>query len=304
MRALGRIHGSELSVVEFDNVDPETDSGVEGRCRGCPNLKKLIIENEHDMFFTNASVEVEAIATYCPNIEILSLHYWFDITDACIPYLMRLSALRENDLSDCGRLTSAGHQQFSETAKNLRVLKLSRVSDDDTITCTAFADAALLTCIGTHCPNLTTLHLALTSGPDVTDALLTAIIQGCPLLDLLIGKCIKPNNILSALASYCPRLKRLHMSHMMLTDEGLISLTQGCPDLVALYLSYCHHGGSLTDKGIKAIAAYCPQLQEFSVYYDETITDDSLCNLFASRTNLHTVSLCMTLITDRCIFEL
>ena len=300
LRALGRVHGSELTVVEFH--DPYThDCGVEGLCRGSPNLKKLRLRNQGGTIVTNASVK--AIETYCPNIEVLSLNYWDEITDECIQYLLQLKSLIEINMSNCNTLTSTGVQRLLRGNNNMQVLIFSNIFDDEDRKPTPFINAKLLTCISTHCPHLTTLHLAVPTGSDVTSASLSAMIRGCPLLqDLRLDSYNKHNYTLPTLASYCLHLRRLYIDKVLITDEDVTVLCQGCKVLVSLALRNCE---TITDKGIISIATYCQQLQDFTISYNNYITDTSLCTLFINCIDLRTVHLqVITLITDRSIFTL
>ena len=179
LRVLGRVHGSELTVVEFD--DPYThDCGFEGLCRGSPNLKKLSLRNLGGTTVCDASIK--AIATYCPSIEALSLNYWDEITDECIQYLLQLKSLIEINLSNCNTLTSSGVQRLLQGNNNIQTLIFSNIFDDEDRKPTSFITVNLLTCIGTHCPNLATLRFSALKMSDVTSASLSAMIRGCPLL--------------------------------------------------------------------------------------------------------------------------
>lgn len=94
------------------------------------------------------------------------------------------------------------------------------------------------------------------------------------------------DDLARALAASAPGLRRLCVSFPddyslaaeLFTDEGLIRLAEGCPQLQSLSLRHCSH---VTDRSLYSLAANCRQLAELRVGgYHERITDSGLGILF------------------------
>ena len=284
-------------MVEFDDCKDADDIGVIDLCKGSPNLKKLSLRYRCENLslrgrvgFTDAVVL--AVTTYCPDIEVLSLNGWSLVTDAAMSYLGNLSSLKEVCLCLCPNLTSTGVQNLIKANNNnLEVLILSEIVDQYLCPAEPFIDAALLTCIGNHCPRLIKLHVTIPEeGSDVTDESLTAMLAGCPLLEeLTLGEFNKPNNTMHALAAHCNHLKRLMLVTVELTAAGVALVCEHCPELQSLKLMQCTRliDG---DNAVFAIAAHCPKLQEFALTCS-TVHDESLCALFKACADLRAVRL-------------
>lgn len=300
--ALGQLAGSLLTSVEFDDCEA-CDIGIEGLCKGSPRLEKLNLSKDlgdnfdliNQALFTDEAVR--SIATYCPEVESRSLEAWPEITDQSMEHLKQLPNLRELNLNHCTELTSAGVQGLLKTNQSLKELILS----DKTPCCgPAFVDAALLTCIGHHCPNLTKLHVAPAPNSNISNAALRAVIGGCPLLEDLRfrGELGGANFIdLPTLASRCPRLERLYLSRVRFTGDELTRFCQACPGLLSLELFVDH----ITDAEIRGVATHCHKLQHFGL--GSFVSEEAMCALFTSCVELRTIS-GYTLLTDHTVTTL
>ena len=275
--------------MEFDTCYA-SDRGLEWLCEGCPYLKKLNLSKNSkiDSLFTDAAVYT--IVSHCPKIEILSLNSWCEITDISIAYLLLLPLLREIDLSDCNLLTNTALCALLQGNRALQGLILKDFTRETVLPLTSFVDTTLLACISSNCPNLTKLRMHIPEESNVTDASVAGMLQGCPLLeDFGLESHNGIHSIVAALASYCPRLKRLYLDSVRITDEDMTYLCQSCPELLSLELIYCSQ--NLTDETVSALSTYCHKLQEFSIISCDHITDASLCALFKSCTDLTSVHL-------------
>ena len=287
LRALGRLNGSDLSVVDLRECNLSA-LGIQGLCRGSPNLKRLCLRNvAPDYNFVDATVHF--IVTNCPKIEALSLDFWLELTDVSMVYLSQLQYLRELNLTECHKLTSAAVQDFLRANQRLEVLILCDDSDLDVNSAPEYIDSALLTCIGLNCPKLTKLLLDLPNTSDVTDASLTNIARGCPLLEeLRFAEFKKPNTLLPTLGACCPLLKRLYLRSVLFSDDDLLALCKGCPGLLSLRLPECH---CLSNTAVGTIAFHCKKLQGLLLTESSTVTDQSMSTLFSSCTGLRSVHL-------------
>ena len=298
LSALGDIINSKLTTIEFENSYLD-DIAIIDVCKGNPNLINLSLHNQSEVEGpTDAAVR--AILRYCPNIQILSLEGWKHVTDMSMRYLSKLSHLKELNIASCTELTSTGIQFLLKANNNIEVLYFYKELVHYPSKC---IDTALFTCIGTHCPSLTTLHLAVPTESDVTSASLTAMIRGCPLLqDLNIHGFKHANSLLPTLASFCPSLKHLSTAWLPIAEGDLALLTQGCPLLQTLQLT-----GSVgvTDIGLIGMAPYAHNLQKLSLTGSKIITDTGLCVLFTHCIYLSSVEFFdMSLITDLSIITL
>ena len=298
LSALGDIPNSKLTTIEFENSYLD-DIAINDVCKGNPNLINLSLHNQSEVDGPTDTA-VRAILRYCPNIQILSLKGWEHITDMSMRYISKLIHLKELNLASCTELTSTGIQHLLKVNHNIEVLLFSSEFAIDPSKC---IDTALFTCIGTHCPNLTKLHLAVPTASDVTSASLSAIIRGCPLLeDLNIHGFKHANSLLPTLALFCPSLKHLSVAWLPIADGDLALLAQGCPHLQTLALI-----GSVgvTDIGLIGMAPYARNLQKLILTGSKVITDTGLCVLFTHCIHITSIELFdMSLITDLSITTL
>ncbi len=69
-----------------------------------------------------------------------------------------------------------------------------------------------------------------------------------------------------------PTLKRVRLAYCKgLTDKALLAITQGCPDLTSLDLSYCNNP-AITIKSIQNAINVCPKLINLSLRYTTALS--------------------------------
>ena len=114
------------------------------------------------------------------------------------------------------------------------------------------------------------------------------MVRGCPLLeDVQFSEIELTNTLLPTLGACCPLLKRVFLRSVSFSDDDMTALCQGCPGLLSLRLPKCQDIGA----AMVTIASHCKKLQELMLTDNEKITDQSLCALFASCTDLRSVYL-------------
>ena len=298
LRALGGLSGSCLTSINFNFIKgnesfEDVDASIDILCKGHPKLKKLCFLHPRT-HITEAAAQ--SVARHCPRIKVLCLRDLDDFLDPALTYLAQLQCLREIDLSDACQLTSIGVQGLLKANRKLEVLILSDISETSEELNATFNDAALLRCIGAHCPNLIKLHLRIdttysdiTTSTDATAASFEAMIQGLPALEeFRIANYTKPNTILLMLGMYCPRLKHVFIDKVACTDNDFARFCHDCPLLESVQLRDLPH---ITDPSMLAVAAHCPMLKELYISYLGDISDDSLCVLFKQCIHLTSVKL-------------
>ena len=144
------------------------------------------------------------------------------------------------------------------------------------------------------------------AGCYVTHAAVVALVQGCPLLEELdLGYYNASDEVMYAVAGNCPRLKVFNMgvkSDGLLTDQGLIALSRGCPDLTQLDIL---NKQAVTEAALLTFAEHCHKLQAIRIKHKTLTCYTALCLLLASNPGLNSVTLdCSGLIRDEVILAL
>jgi hypothetical protein len=129
-----------------------------------------------------------------------------------------------------------------------------------------------------HCPAL--IEFAFLSSVDYDtgfDQPFSALVQSCPLLEILKVKLKVGTATLTALGAHCHDLRTLHLQCLAdgVTDAALTALAQGCPKLRHLTLRRSQEDAYFA-AGITALSAHCPHLRKVfldSPLYDEEVMD-------------------------------
>ena len=124
--------------------------------------------------------------------------------------------------------------------------------------------------VASQCPALASLNVY---SYQLTCASLVALARGCPNLRRLSIGCCKGITSLAPLAAGCFKLEELSCRFIeSINDGSLIAISRGHPSLTKLSAEGC----TITDAGIRAIAAGCPKLEHISVDQFSSITDAAL----------------------------
>ena len=127
--------------------------------------------------------------------------------------------LKELDLLTGDRFSNAATQSLIHARPNLVVLKIN-----------VHLGNHVMACIGTHCRHLRVLYITL--HVIITPAAVRDLVQGCPLLEDLdfYDSVSNADKVITAVAEFCHRLRHTNLVPE-LSDQGLIALSRGCPDL-------------------------------------------------------------------------
>jgi hypothetical protein len=229
----------------YRHTHQATDVGIRAVLQGCPLLRDTDVEQA---FGFGLDVRVELARRR--NLKVISLMSWHDMSEGLLQEVLKVSPnlttfrnrnsycvtdtmlavcgqhcplLVTLDLGVCSGVTNDGIRALvSSLAGKLRVAKLQE--------CTGLYSPAVLA-IAEHCPQLEELD--------------------CP-------HHVSTSAMLK-LAECCPQLTHLKMSGSKVGDEVVTALAAHCPRLKVLYMGGCR---SVTMQGVRAVVEGCPQLQE------------------------------------------
>jgi hypothetical protein len=225
-----------------------------------------------------------AIAQGCPKLEVLELSCPLlegrsrGITDVGVRAVLQgCPLLRETDL-ECVRgisyevrLEVIKQCRFTclyspcwEWLNNESAQEVLRVTPSlETVhfeNCAWLTDATLVVC-AQHCPALENIALesCLLITMDGVQALLES--QGSKLREVSLARCTQfGDEALAAIAAHCSLLRAV-FTPPAVSDDGVIRLAKGCPQLVDITLS----GADVTDESMVAFATHCPKLRTASL---------------------------------------
>ena len=130
----------------------------------------------------------------------------------------------------------------------------------------------------------------------IRDVTTKFIISYCPcLLSMVVGDCKVSshqitNKTLQLIAEHCTgRLQSLSFKRCgRITDTGLITISEHCPNLKSLKLYYCHE---ITDASIISISTHCTGLKLLNLRNCDQITDASIISISSHCTGLQSLDL-------------
>jgi hypothetical protein len=120
--------------------------------------------------------------------------------------------------------------------------------------------------VGAFCPSLVTLSLVGYRPGLAGDPMLFSISAHCPHLRVLIipESTDVTDAALSAVAAGCPLLEELNLDGMNITDVSLLAIAQHCHNLVLLNVSECRE---VSDDGVLEIMENCTKLAGLGVLH-------------------------------------
>ena len=249
--------GSEYDLVSF--------------CRKCPTLTEFRLTAGRCQ---PSGVEVlEAIALSCPLIEVISLDHW-KLTDAALDALASSHTLRVLKLVKSHQISSSAIQHVLQANPSMSEICLDG----------PFIDAALVSCIGRFCRNLTSLML---TNDAVLHEALQDLFRGCPLLTIVklkLGGNMSTAS-LAALFQNCRQLVELDLSVAKLRFTDLISSFELLPPIesdAVLNIPYPSfrilvvHAYCVPYIIVREILTHCTNLKEVMLSSCNYITDENI----------------------------
>lgn len=100
---------------------------------------------------------------------------------------------------------------------------------------------------------------------------------------LNLSGCNLLNNQLKKIAPYCSHLTELNLTCSNVTDAGLKIITEMCPVLTTLDISFCN---AVTDAGLEIIAEMCPNLTWLDLSYCKNVKGVGLDKIYRGCPNL------------------
>ena len=157
--------------------------------------------------------------------------------------------------------------------------------------------AAGLALIVSHCPNLTSLHVAecYICGPEATVITKFRALESLNFRVIIIRASYHVNAVLETIAAGCPMLTSLRLDGQAhLTDIGLGKIAAGCFSKTLQELT-CTGCTEVTDTGLGSIAAGCPALTLVTYGDCEKVTGLGLEKIAAGCPSLRGIVIsCMT----------
>jgi hypothetical protein len=224
-----------------------TDEAVWAVLQGCPLLRETDVE-----FAKGISQELRVeLARRC-NFNELDFEHWSNLDDALARAVLTVSPALER----------------------LRFASWSWLTD------------ATLAACGRHCPLLTSLELG-HHRYITTEGLLQVIKPGNKLRSIILTYSRQfGNEVVLALAQYCPLLEVCALPGIRLTDATIVKLAEGCPRLWNVVLC----GADVGDVGVTALATHCPEISRLRLDRCPNITKDGVRTLKARCAKLKTLS--------------
>jgi hypothetical protein len=213
-----------------------------------------------------------ALSAGCPKLNCAPVSRWY-VSDVGILALARNGAItsliipHSRYVTDAGILAAAAHcsllksidfsrcKQFTDTALVALAEGCPLLESIIVEYCSSLTDTTLVA-IGRYCHSL---HVLGISGTNVTQAGLTAIAEGCPLLvELSACHCTEAGSAIEAMAQHCPRLRKLVVWSANVPAQAVLALAERCPLLETVDVSFNSEVG---DQEVTALVHGCRNLK-------------------------------------------
>jgi hypothetical protein len=222
-----------------------TDAGVRAVLQGCPLLRVTDIHNAEHI---SAEVRVEVVR-HC-NETVLHLRFWRGMDEELAQRVLMASP-------NLTHLLCAQHTEcVTDTTLAVCAQHCPLVQHISLDRCHRVTDCGVCGLVS----SLATLrHVNLGGCPQLTDAVLLALAERCPLLEKLIWHKSTSDATVTKLAEGCSKLRSLDLSCDGIGDSCLLALAAHCKMLRRLSLSWCPN---VTMQGARAVVEHCRLLVE------------------------------------------
>lgn len=221
---------------------------------GCPKLERIWLKCCHGL----GSVGANKILAACPNLKEVEMQCSGSSLRSEIAMMCVSNPLLESlDISSTGPtpLAMAALVKMPASCVHLKKLIIHDFASDD-----------FLEQLGLHCKGLKILDISCINCSEVTQAGITHVVQGCPLLeDLSVWSCQKFTVDGVAASGPFPALQKLSGVGGVLgaTDASLQALGVACPELRQLAFV---GSNVVTEAGISALATVCPKMEDLDIH--------------------------------------
>lgn len=232
--------------------------------KSCPQLKKIQLASLESFFKDIVSYleENTVLEEIVLDWNCLSNFY----NPACRKKIIQVDFNR-----DYQEISIKTFKDFFESLKNLKIL--SARADD-------MRFDLLLEVIGKNCSKLEIVDFHKNRFVDTEGIIKLA--EGChELTDINLDSTSIDDEALFALSKHCKKLKSISLKDCdKITDKGIASLAEGCPELSYVKIDYCNIG----DEAIYALSKHCKNLKFISFKFCDQITVDARLPLLDGKT--------------------
>lgn len=273
---------SELSShVDLSGINKKIDDlAIFSISKICgPKLKYISIRNCWDV--TDSGFQ--KFVANSPALEVLDMNSCWELTDRSVSDLVLCKGITRLDLSNCRKVSDITIASALDGVENLQELKVSYCKNLTNVT---------MGNIVTRAPNISILFLQrCTSISDTGFAFLRN--PETPLLRLTVlslSDCsFLTDEAVLSISKGCPNLRALNLTFCCaLTPASIDSLVEGCPKLVSLDMSFC--GAMVYDEGLETISMLLPELERLSFRSCIMVTKEGLDHLVKNSQSLKYVN--------------
>nr|XP_043638306.1 F-box/LRR-repeat protein 12-like [Erigeron canadensis] len=254
-----QICGSKLHTLKLDYRSDITNKGLSYVASGCPLLSVISLFGSKITDLGLKSLKS------CKHLKEVDLACCDKISDSGIQSLIQSGQLRTLDVSMCFKITDIAFQGRSITLEEVDISYCDKITDSG-IRSLIQGYPQLRTLNISKCCKITGIGF---QGCSPTLACVIAykcVLSSTGIAEMLSGggfkylsfacfKCIEGNGLATIGSGLAPNLKVLDFHNCdFVTDDVILSISQGCPSLQEWNLSYC---GYISTSGYDPIGLYC-----------------------------------------------
>ena len=250
------------SVVAFGKLCPNMKSINTSRCEEVNDIGVIsIAQNCRQLSIINISwckkitdSSLLALAQNCPLLSIINISWCEKITDTgLLAIAQRCPKLTSIDVSWCGKVTDTSLLAIAQNCPELYSIDIS--------SCKKITNIGLLA-LAENCHKLTSIDLSWCV--NVTSIGLLTLTKGLPhLCNISISGCRwVTNSDVLALGRNCNRLRTIDLSHLDITDEGVVGIAINCPLLSSICLDCVY---KITKVSLIALVEKCHEIEQIKL---------------------------------------